>query len=228
MPLLLFDIDGTLLLGATDAHRDALHAALREVYGVEDPEVASLDPSGRTDGEIARLILTAHGLSAGAIDGGAAELREATCRAYAASHPEDLSATVAPGMRALLSELADRDDTTLALLTGNFEAVARTKLARAGMGGFFRPGQGAFGSDGERREDLPAIARARAGGDGPPWPREDTWVIGDTPRDVACARADGVRCLAVATGRYGPDELRAADGVARDAVELRRLLSGRA
>jgi phosphoglycolate phosphatase-like HAD superfamily hydrolase len=49
-------------------------------------------------------------------------------------------------------------------------------------------------------------------------------VIGDTPRDIACARADGVRCLAVTSGQFGPAELSGADAVARDATELRERL----
>jgi phosphoglycolate phosphatase-like HAD superfamily hydrolase len=67
----------------------------------------------------------------------------------------------------------------------------RVKLARAGIGDYFEPGQGGFGSDHLDRSELPAIARARADG----WPRERTVVIGDTPRDIACARADGVHDL---------------------------------
>ena len=74
-----------------------------------------------------------------------------------------------------------------------------------------RAGQGGFGSDAEDRDELPPIARARAGG----YPRERTIVIGDTPLDIACARADGVRVLAVATGIFAADELSDADAVVR-------------
>jgi phosphoglycolate phosphatase-like HAD superfamily hydrolase len=108
-------------------------------------------------------------------------------------------------------------------VTGNLEPVARLKLERAGIGHHFEAGQGGFGSDSEERAALPPIARRRAGGDRP-YPRERTIVIGDTPRDVACARADGVRCLAVATGPFGEDDLREADGVAADARGLGPLL----
>ncbi len=84
----------------------------------------------------------------------------------------------------------------LALVTGNYEPIARLKLRAAGIGGFFRRGQGGFGSDHEDRAMLPQIARRRAGDDdGNPWPRAQTAVIGDTPRDIACARADGVRVV---------------------------------
>ena len=86
----------------------------------------------------------------------------------------------------MLEELDAREGVRLAVLTGNLEPIARLKLARAGLGRFFEHGQGGFGSDHEDRTELPAIARARAGG----YPRAQTVVIGDTPRDIACARAD--------------------------------------
>jgi phosphoglycolate phosphatase-like HAD superfamily hydrolase len=224
--LLLFDIDGTLVSGANHAHRDALHAGLVEVHGV-DPAVAAapvVSPAGRTDGEIARLVLLGAGVSAVRIDESADAVREACCRAYAQLAPPDLSHAVLPGVRELLGWLIGREDVTLGLLTGNYQPIARIKLIRAGIGSFFGSGQGAFGSDAEDRAALPAIARRRAGDCGTPHPRERTLVIGDTPRDIACARADGVRCLAVATGPYRVEELTGADAVARDAAELRAAL----
>jgi phosphoglycolate phosphatase-like HAD superfamily hydrolase len=71
---------------------------------------------------------------------------------------------------------------------------------------------------------LPAIARRRAGAAARPHPRDRTVVIGDTPRDIACARADGVHCLAVSTGPHPPAELSAADGVADNPQALGELL----
>ncbi len=138
--------------------------------------------------------------------------------------PGDLSAHVTPGMAELLQRLAERDDTLLALVTGNYEPIARMKLRAAGIGRWFPSRQGGFGSDHEQRAELPRIARGRAGEDGEPYPRRRTVVIGDTPRDIACARADGVRVLALATGPFAADALREADGVARDARELGELL----
>jgi phosphoglycolate phosphatase-like HAD superfamily hydrolase len=217
--LLLFDIDGTLLLRAAEDHRRALQAGLREVYGIE-PGGIRVETAGRTDLEIARLILLGAGVGAERIDLGLPALRAAVARAYAERQDEDLSDTVAPGMRALLDELAGRDDVRLALLTGNLEAVARMKLRRAGISGYFPSGQGAFGSDSEDRTMLPAVARRRAGSDIRPWPRERTVVIGDTGRDVACARADGCRCVAVATGPAPRAELAGADAVVDDARAL--------
>lgn len=226
--LLLFDIDGTLLRGATDAHRDALHAALLEVHGVQSAAELrpAVGPAGRTDGEIARMLLLLAGVSAKRIDERAEEVREVTCREYARRCPPDLSGTVIAGVSDLLSSL-DALGARLALLTGNYEPIARLKLARAGIGKHFPAGQGAFGSDAEDRAELPAIARRRAGSGGKPYPRAQTTVIGDTPLDIACARADGVRCVAVATGPFGVDGLQDADSVAADARELGELLLAR-
>jgi phosphoglycolate phosphatase len=222
--LLLFDIDGTLLLRAADAHRDAIHDALRRVHGLRDPDRRGLDVAGRTDGEIARALLVHAGMAAVRIDERADDVRIAACEAYARLCPTDLSDHVAPGMAELLERLAARDDAMLGLVTGNFEPIARLKLARAGIGRYFARGQGGFGSDHEDRSMLPAIARRRAGDGDASWPRARTVVIGDTPRDIACARADGVRVAAIATGPYAPAELRAADAVAGDAGELGEVL----
>jgi phosphoglycolate phosphatase-like HAD superfamily hydrolase len=226
--LLLFDIDGTLLHAATKAHLEAIHQALHIVHRVEVDRVPiKLSAAGRTDPEIARTILLAAGISAQRIDERADDVREECCRAYAQLCPDDLSHTVLPGIPELLDWLGGRDEgVILGLLTGNYEAVARLKLARAGLGRRFPSGQGAFGSDAEDRAALPRIARRRAGRLGSPQPREKTVIIGDTPRDIACAQADGVRCLAVTTGPYGAHELSEADAVARDAGELRSALEG--
>ena len=138
----------------------------------------------------------------------------AAVAAYEELCPPDLSALVAPGVPEALDALAAEPAVyRLALVTGNLEAVARRKLASAGLGHYFAAGQGGFGSDAEDRGELPAVARARAGG----WARERTVVIGDTPRDIACARVDRVRVIAVATGPFTAEALADADAVVDDA-----------
>ncbi len=212
--LLLWDVDGTLLQRASAEHALAMRAALEAVHGVTELERHRVEAAGRTDGAIARDLLRAAGVPAAAIDARAAEVRETCCRLFAARCPPDLSHTVAAGVRDALAALGAEH--RQALVTGNYEPVARLKLERAGLGSHFAAGQGAFGSDGEDRAALPPLARRRAGG----WPRERTLVIGDTPHDIACARADGVRVVAVATGAYPPEALGAADAVARTAHEV--------
>ncbi|HYF25879.1 MAG TPA: haloacid dehalogenase-like hydrolase [Baekduia sp.] len=221
--LLLFDIDGTLLLKAADAHRDALHAALRRVHGIDIPEVA-FEVAGRTDGAICRILLEAAGVPCDEIDGAWPEVARAACQEFAARVPDDLSAHVSSGMHEVLEALAARDDAIVALLTGNLEPIARLKLERAGVGHWFAEGQGAFGSDHELRERLPEVARRRAGNGDDAYPRERTVVIGDTPRDIACARADAVRCVAVATGPFAAADLQDADAVVERPAELLRAL----
>lgn len=227
--LLLFDIDGTLVQEASREHAEALLQALRNVHRIEiRPIRRHGSAAGRTDGEIARSILLDAGVAADRIDDRAAAVQEECCRLYAGMCPADLSQAVVDGIPETLEWLAGLDGVQLALLTGNFEPVARVKLRAAGIGKWFAPRQGAFGSDSEDRSMLPPIARRRAGeaaGLGVSWPRAETLVIGDTPRDIACAHADGVRCLAVTTGPHADDNLDQADALARSSAELRAELA---
>jgi phosphoglycolate phosphatase-like HAD superfamily hydrolase len=227
--LLLFDIDGTILQGAAAAHAQALRMALYEIYGVGDslgsasglPHVLA---AGRTDMEIARELVLACGISSADFQEGLERLKRSCVDIYARIGPDDLAACVIDGMGQLLAHLSSSSEVRLSLLSGNLEPIARAKLAAAGVGQHFPAGQGAFGSDAEDRACLPAIARMRAGEEGVPHPRERTIVIGDTPRDIACARADGVRCLAVTSGPYSEHELGEADAVAQSASQLQELL----
>ena len=175
--------------------------------------------AGRTDIAITRDLLAGAGVTE--LD---TSWQEQAALAYERLCPDDLSAHVAPGIAELLEELSARPDQfRLSLVTGNLEPVARLKLARAGVGHHFEPGQGGFGSDDEDRGRLPAIARGRASN--PPWPRERTVVIGDTPRDIACARVDDVRVAAVATGPFAVETLADADAVVDDARALLPVLA---
>jgi phosphoglycolate phosphatase-like HAD superfamily hydrolase len=220
--LVLFDIDGTLLEGTTQPVAAAMRAALKEVHRVDTSAIRTqIATAGRTDGEIARAILLDGGVSTERIDALADSVRESCCRECARLLPADLSRAVLAGVRELLDWLTAQADVKLGLLTGNYEPIARLKLTRAGIGWAFAPGQGAFGSDAEDRAALPAIARRRAGTVEAAYPRRETIVIGDTPRDIACARADELRCIAVTTGPFGADQLTEADAVVADAFALR-------
>jgi phosphoglycolate phosphatase-like HAD superfamily hydrolase len=218
--LLLFDIDGTLLLRASTEHAAALRAALQAVYCVAPP--GKVAAAGRTDTAIARDLATLGGVDAERFDAGLERFKQVCAEEFARRCPPSLRDRVAPGMGELLDSLDRRGDVRCSLVTGNYEAVARLKLSRAGLDSHFAPGQGGFGSDAESRDALPPLARARAGGQ----PRERTLVIGDTPLDISCARADGLRVLAVATGPHPASELSGADAVAADGWELAELLAG--
>ncbi len=223
--LVLLDIDGTLLHGTPRAHVEALLRAMADVHGVaaSDADLAAVLPAGRTDQEIARLVLRGHGVGDPAITRAMPAWMDRAAALYPAIDAGHPGPAVAPGAAAALARMAAAG-ATLGLLTGNLEPIARAKMARAGLGGWFPAGAGAFGSDHERRAALVPIARARAAANG--GAPERVAVVGDTPRDIACARAGGALCVAVATGGHGAAELTAADAVAADLAGAAAALEG--
>ena len=216
--LVLFDIDGTLLLRASAEHAAALRDALSSVYGVARPE--RVGAAGRTDTAIARDLAAADGVGRERFDAGIPELQATCAEAYARLCPPSLADHVAPGITELLDGLAARGGVRCSLVTGNYEPVARLKLERAGIGHHFAPGRAASARTPStatccRRSPAPAPAASRASARSSSATR---------PLDIACARADGLRVLAVATGIFTADELRDADAVCADAFELAGVL----
>lgn len=204
---LLFDIDGTLV-DTLGAGRAALTEAMVRVYGDTGP-IERFDFHGRTDPSIVRELLRAVGRTDPWI-----EARFPTLwKAYYAALDRELAdrdgrVTLFAGVAELLARLGGDGRFLVGLVTGNMEEGAWRKLRAGGIADAF--GFGAFGSDSERRADLPPIALRRASArHGASLRIEEAVVIGDTPEDVRCARASGARVLAVATGRHGPGELRA-------------------
>jgi phosphoglycolate phosphatase len=203
--LILFDIDGTILL--TDgAGRRALHRALIEVFGATGPHDHRFD--GKTDPQIVRELMRIAGHTDVHIDEHMSRLLER----YVACLHEELRAgsggvTVMPGIRTLLRELRARKDVVLALLTGNLAGGAVAKLNAAGID----PAQfriGAYGSDHESRGELPAVAQRRARDElGLTIEGANVVVIGDTPSDLTCGKGIGARAIGVATGHYSVEEL---------------------
>lgn len=218
--LLLFDIDGTLLRGATEAQAAALHRALTDVFGITESDATEIETAGRTDLEIARELAVHHAVTTEQFDAQRDELAASWCALHAELCAPDLTHTALTGASELLGALGQDERFTLSLVTGNLEPIARLKLERVGFGGYFAAGQGGFGSDSEQRTELPPLARARAG----EWPRERTVLIGDTPLDIACARADEIECVAIAGGIYSVAELAGADRVLENISDLADLL----
>ena len=115
-----------------------------------------------------------------------------------------------PGVKELLARLRGREDVLVGLLTGNVERGAWLKLGRFKLGDYFQ--FGAFGNEHEDRGELAKIAVEKAREIlGRPVKGDEVTVIGDTPRDVACARAIGARAVIVATGLVAREELQAAE-----------------
>ncbi len=207
--LILFDIDGTLLLTA-GAGRRAITAALADRLGAHDAW-RQVRFDGKTDPQIVRELLEAAG-DAAADD---PDMIADVCERYVAYLEEELERSpgatqVLPGVMPLLDRLERRGDVVLGLLTGNVVRGAGLKLRSGGLDpARFRVG--AYGSDSAHRPDLPAIAAERAAPIFGRVPHGDTVVIvGDTPADVTCGRAIGARAVAVATGSYSATVLREA------------------
>ena len=222
---MLFDIDGTLVLTGGAGGR-AMTRAFEQVFGVPDA-FRGIPMPGRTDSWILADAAAAHHIPRDSPD--FARFREVYLRLLAYEldepHPPHLRKGVMPGVRALLDALRARDDVYLALLTGNYEAAARLKLAYFDLWRYF--GCGAFGDDAPDRNGLlpRALAQVRATA-GHHFAAGEAVVIGDTPLDVACASAGGARSIAVATGSHGVADLRAAgaDAVFEDLSDLQAVL----
>jgi phosphoglycolate phosphatase-like HAD superfamily hydrolase len=202
--LILFDIDGTLVRGG--AARRAFQIGLEHAYGTAGA-IDAHDFSGTTDPQIARELLSGAGLDHARVDAGLPALWErylSELEARISGEPY----TALPGVTGLLDALEASGTVALGLVTGNVLGGARLKLGSVGLYERFRVG--GYGSDDEIRDHLPgiAIARARAAW-GIDFAKDDVWVVGDTPLDVACGRHEGVRTMAVATGRHPTDELTA-------------------
>ena len=205
MKLVLFDIDGTILL--TDgAGKRAIHRALDEVFGGTGPADHRFD--GKTDPQIVRELMRIVGHSDAHIDDRMSVLLDR----YVEYLREELGTgaqgiSVMPGIPELLDALDARDDVMLGLLTGNVREGAIAKLAAVGLA-HHRFRVGAFGSDHASRPELPAIAKRRAEELlGHPVEGRDVVVIGDTPADMGCGRGIGARAIGVATGRYSVQDL---------------------
>jgi phosphoglycolate phosphatase len=208
MKLLLFDVDGTLLRSGGAGFR-AIDRAVRERFGVEHAS-RGVVPDGKTDPAIFREVLAGLGV---APRDRAVEMEGLTA-AYDRLFPEEMAASAGaclmPGVVELLEALAGRVDAVLGLLTGNLERTARVKLDRFGLNRFFP--FGAFASDDELRERLVpiAVARAERHTGRAIGPGRHVHVIGDTPRDVACALANGATAVGVGAARYPAEALAAA------------------
>ncbi|HEY8536228.1 MAG TPA: HAD family hydrolase [Vicinamibacterales bacterium] len=223
--LLLFDIDGTLIVTGGAGIR-AMNRAFLEVFGVPDA-LDGIEVAGRTDSSILADAMARHGVAPGAEAESAFRERYLAClRAEVPGIPAGTGLGVLPGVSALLEALRPMPTAFLGLLTGNYPEAAEVKLSHFGLWEYFRCG--AFGDDHPDRNHLVPIAldRARACGLPPHVDGGRIVVIGDTPRDIACARAHGARCLAVATGIHDAGALAraGADVVLEDLSDTPRAL----
>ncbi len=201
--LLLFDIDGTLI-DTAGAGRTAISAAAEEMFQAPSPE---LDLEGNTDSALMTHIFQFHGVAQDA------ENTEELYSIYLRKLEENLAADsyagqTLEGVVDLLEMLRYRDDVELSLLSGNLARGAAVKLDRHDLSKYFS--YGAFGDDHYDRNALAPIALERAElATGFPFSPDSTMIIGDTTRDVLCAKTLGCRVLAVASGATSKEALEA-------------------
>ena len=223
--LLLWDIDGTLILSGNAGMR-ALEMALRNQFGIEG-SLADIDFAGRTDTWIMREVFRKFGLPA------TPENFERYFDAYIAALPAALvnpHARVLPGVRELLHAAASHGAIAQGLLTGNRRRGAQVKLTFHGLWEYFA--FGAFGDDSEQRNELgPHAVRRALEHHGVNFAADRVWVIGDTPHDIACGKIIGARTLGVATSGSTLEQLLACGPTAAvpnltDTAALMRLFEG--
>jgi phosphoglycolate phosphatase len=196
--IILFDIDGTLLTTA-GAARAAFTRGLSEAAGRPiSPDGYSF--SGRTDPQIARDILSSHGVAGAELEKAIPESIRLYLR-YFAERPSLEQARLFPGVGELLKALASRSDARTALLTGNVEPGARLKLGVFGITDYFDFSLSCFGSDDADRYRLPTLALERARRLlGVSISGRQLVLVGDSEHDVLCGRSIGARSVAVCTG----------------------------
>jgi len=225
--LLLFDVDMTLLASG-GAGMEAMRIVGERLFGAGF-SWEGVDPAGALDPDLLTQALYANGVPDGP------EQHQRFHDAYVEQLPIELATrrdrvAAKPGVHDLLAQLHTRaensDDVALGLLTGNYEKGAAAKLVAVGIHLDWFAVQ-AFAGEANDRAGLVELAMCRfAQRYGQPIKPYDVIVIGDTPRDIAAAKAHGCRCMAVATGRFTVEELReaGADVVAKDLTDPQPLL----
>lgn len=197
--LVLFDIDGTLI-SAGGAGTRSMNMAFHALFGISDA-FKGIAMAGRTDPQIMKEGLKFHNLPY--MDGNVGRM-EAMYLEFLEHEINNPLRHLKPGIKETLS-LLNEMDMVVGLLTGNLEKGADIKLNAFGLNDYFL--DGAFGSDDEDRDKLLPIAIGKFAKKGFTFPPEDCIVVGDTPRDVQCAKIHGASCIAVATGPYSKESL---------------------
>lgn len=224
--LVLFDIDGTLVNCQGTGIRSLERGFRRAFPQFADIPFPAVELGGATDFGVARFLLSHFGVEH------LPHHRDSFLRAYESELDQILGeqaerprVEVLPGVQELLVNVESRTNCLMGLLTGNSQAGAAIKLRHAGLSGGLD--WGAFGDDHEDRNALGPIAMQRAAQRFEiPVEPEQVVIIGDTIRDIACARACGARVIAVATGHSTSDQLAEAkpDLLVGDLTDLTAIL----
>lgn len=201
-PLLLFDIDGTLMRKSGPHHRQVLVDAVRMVTGLE-ATTDHIPVQGMLDRDILAWMMRDAGAPGALVKRSMGAIVEAAQVLYQERCP-DLRRKVCPGVRTLLGKISRRG-IRAGLVTGNLSAIGWTKVDRAGLKHHF-----SFGAFAEEAKDRAALARRAIA-----HARREKWItaaspialFGDHENDILAAKANGIRSVAVATGLSAPAAL---------------------
>lgn len=207
MPVLvLFDIDGTLVRFKSGLTRKLFSKMSDELFGQGIPDGVIPKFAGMTDLQILKIVANAIGVTNEDLEQKLDQIWDKMIDIYKPySTPQYIR--IMPGIKELLQLLNDETEIHLGLITGNFERNAYMKLRSYKLDVLFK--YGGFGNDNENRNELPLIAIERANKFNKfnEFTPENTLIIGDTFRDIECARANNIKVISVATGEFGYDEL---------------------
>jgi phosphoglycolate phosphatase len=219
--LVLFDIDGTLLLGGNELHKSAFAEAFRKVFGI-NASIDVIEHAGKTDRQIIIEVLEKNGISQAAAREKMQEITE-EMTVFFEKNIENEKLTVADGAGELLKYF-DENDILMGLVTGNLEPIARGKMKKVGFNDYFKVG--GFGSDDEKRANLVKIAIKRAEDNFGFKFENNVFLVGDTPRDILAGKEAAVKTIGVATGNYSEADLQKEqpDFILKDLIQKEAIL----
>lgn len=200
--VLLFDIDGTLIKSG-GAGKKAMENAFQELFQIKNG-LDKISFAGSTDLGVFDLALSLNGLSANhpVSETVFREKYLSLLKKYLKEYTDDQE--ILPGVTDFLAHCFKRDDIYLGLVTGNYRAGANLKLSHFQINHYFK--DGAFGCDFANRNLLPPLAIDRIAKEGYSLPPKDKiWIIGDTIKDIECAKSNGLPSLITFTG-FSPRE----------------------
>ena len=197
--LILFDIDGTLV-SMGGAGTKAMNLAFNELFSIGNA-FKEIPMAGKTDIQIMKEGLKLHSLPY--MDGNVDKMINGYLK-FLRKEVNNPLKHLKPGIKNSL-ELFNKMNMPLGLLTGNLENGAKIQLGTFNLNEYFL--EGAFGSDDEDRDNLLPIAIDKFAKKGLSFSPKTCIVVGDTPRDVRCAKIHGAGCIAVATGPYSKEDL---------------------
>ncbi|RMF58155.1 MAG: HAD family hydrolase [Calditrichaeota bacterium] len=202
--LLLFDIDGTLILTGGKGRKAMVRAIEEEFHCSIESEFS--DFAGSTDQQIIHTLLRKNQITTSPTPETLNRIIERYLFYLESYLSEEDSVEVLPGIKELLQATSNNSQFFIGLVTGNLEPGARIKLTPPNLNHYFPIG--AFGSDSLNRDHLPPLARQRASEHyRTTFHPENIWIIGDTPKDIQCSKVNHFKSLAVATGGWSVREL---------------------